>query len=139
MADSTGFLRLIARWAKPGGHALVEVPNWGSVHRRAGGDAWIGLRPLEHIGHYDPRTLRDTMARAGLEPVEVSTMGFLWEEQTFDQVLADLGLTRATRALAALSHPAPVGDHAVAVPRPPHWRPTPPLPRPPHAPQLGQA
>src|SRR3546814_2758683 len=74
MADSTGFLRLIARWAKPGGHVLVEVPNWGSVHRRAGGDAWIGLRPLEHIGHYDPRTLRDTMARAGRSEAQPSEL-----------------------------------------------------------------
>src|SRR3546814_11968537 len=98
MADSTGFLRLIARWAKPGGHVLVEVPNWGSVHRRAGGDAWIGLRPLEHIGHYDPRTLRDTMARAGLEPAEVPTTGFLWEEQPLDQGPAERGLPQIGRA-----------------------------------------
>jgi len=102
MADSTGFLRLISRWAKPGGHVLVEVPNFRSVHRVAGGEAWIGLRPLEHIGHYTPKTLRATMARAGLEPVAVNTMGFLWDEQTVGEVATDLGIERGKRLVRKL-------------------------------------
>ncbi|MGH9274865.1 MAG: class I SAM-dependent methyltransferase [Acidimicrobiales bacterium] len=121
MADSTGFLRLIARWARPGGHVLVEVPNWRSVHRRAGGEQWIGLRPLEHIGHYTPKTLRDTIARAGLEPVKVATMGFPWEAQTFREALSDVGLNRFAGRLRRLSRQAPLRGDTLAVPNRAGW------------------
>ncbi|CAN5613706.1 hypothetical protein BH20ACT2_BH20ACT2_20590 [soil metagenome] len=90
LTDSTAFLELIARWARPGGHVLVELPNWASVHRRRTGAQWPSLRPLEHLGHYSPDTLDATLRRAGLEPVLLRTMGFLWEGQTLDQALADL-------------------------------------------------
>lgn len=121
MADGTGFLRLIARWARPGGHVLVEVPNWRSVHRRAGGEAWIGLRPLEHIGHYSPTTLRDTFERAGLEPIKVATMGFPWEGQTLREALTDVGLHRLTRRLRVLSRKAQLRGKTVAVPNRAGW------------------
>jgi len=121
MADSTSFLRLIARWARPGGYLLVEVPNWRSVHRRAGGEAWIGLRPLEHIGHYTPKTLRDTLVRAGLEPIKVATMGFPWEGQTFREALTDVGLNRLTRRLHRLSRQADLRGETLAVPNKAGW------------------
>jgi 2-polyprenyl-3-methyl-5-hydroxy-6-metoxy-1,4-benzoquinol methylase len=94
MTDGLGFLRMIARWAKPGGHVVVEVPNWRSVHRRAFGGEWPGLRPLEHVAHYAPATLRATIRRAGLDPVSVLTPGYIWTKQTLGQVVADLGATR---------------------------------------------
>lgn len=121
MADGTGFLRLIARWARPGGHVLVEVPNWRSVHRRAGGEGWIGLRPLEHIAHYTPTTLRNTFVRAGLEPIKVATMGFPWEEQTFGEALSDVGLNRFAGRLRRLSRQAPLRGDTVAVPNRAGW------------------
>jgi 2-polyprenyl-3-methyl-5-hydroxy-6-metoxy-1,4-benzoquinol methylase len=99
MRDGQGFLRTIARWARPGGHVVIEVPNWASVHRRAWGRSWPGLRPLEHLAHYTPASLAATMRRSGLDPVQVHTPGFLWKEQTFDQMLADLGLQRASARL----------------------------------------
>jgi 2-polyprenyl-3-methyl-5-hydroxy-6-metoxy-1,4-benzoquinol methylase len=122
MSDSSGFLKLISRWARPGGHVLVEVPNYRSVVRRSGGEAWIGLRPLEHIGHYTPRTLRSTMERAGLEKVRVATMGFLWDEQTYHEVLADLGLYRHSARLGRLSQAGQRGDETIRVPRPAGWK-----------------
>jgi 2-polyprenyl-3-methyl-5-hydroxy-6-metoxy-1,4-benzoquinol methylase len=99
MRDGQAFLRTLARWVRPGGHLVIEVPNWRSVHRLAWGEDWPGLRPLEHLAHYSPATLAATIRRAGLEPVEVHTPGFLWEEQTFEQMLADLGLQRASRSM----------------------------------------
>ena len=99
MRDGQEFLRTLARWVRPGGHLVIEVPNWRSVHRLAWRDAWPGLRPLEHLAHYSPATLAATMRRAGLEPVDVHTPGFLWEEQTFEQMLADLGLQRASLSM----------------------------------------
>jgi SAM-dependent methyltransferase len=84
------FLRDLARYARPGGLVVVEVPNWGSFDRERKGAEWPGVRPLEHVAHYDPATARRTLERAGLQPVEVRTLGFLWTGQGLDEQLADL-------------------------------------------------
>lgn len=104
LTDGASFLRLLARWARPGGLVVVEVPNWASFQRERSGANWPGLRPLEHVAHYSTTTMRGTMARAGLEPVLVRTLGFLWHEQTLDQQLDDLALHRARAFLGRLSH-----------------------------------
>lgn len=92
MTEGVEFLRLIARWAAPGGHVVIEVPNWRSVHRLRKGASWPNLRPLEHISHYAPTTLAATMERAGLEPRAVRTATYLWPEgQTLEHALSDLG------------------------------------------------
>jgi hypothetical protein len=62
-------------------------------------DEWPNFRPLEHLAHYSPATLAATLRRAGLDPVAIHTPGFLWEEQTLDQMLADLGLQKAGRGM----------------------------------------
>jgi SAM-dependent methyltransferase len=103
MSEATEFLKMIARWARPGGYVAIEVPNWRSFHRLNSGQGWPGLRPLEHIGHYTPATLEATLGRAGLNPVKVRTMTFLWEKQTLDQVLGDLARPRWARWLRPLS------------------------------------
>lgn len=97
MSDAKGFLELISRWARPGGIVMVEVPNFASVDRRRRGEAWIGLRPLEHIGHYTPATLEGTLSRAGLEEPKVRSLGFLWSEETLRQAFTDLALGRPRR------------------------------------------
>lgn len=102
MNEGTEFLKLLARWVRPGGYVLIEVPNWRSFARRNSGDAWIHLRPLEHIAHYDPKTLPATMERAGLEPVVVRTPTYLWNEQSVDQALCDLGQRRFRKVLEPL-------------------------------------
>lgn len=91
ITDGQAFLRLLATYAKPGGLVVVEMPNWSSYDRMRKGAAWPGVRPLEHVAHYGPATLRRAMERAGLEPVTVRTMGFLWEHQTLGEQLNDLG------------------------------------------------
>src|SRR5439155_10222074 len=47
LPDVAGFLREMARRARPGGHLLVEVPNLDSRQRGATGPRWAGLRPAE--------------------------------------------------------------------------------------------
>lgn len=125
MSDGRAFLQSIARWARPGGHVVIEVPNWGSVHRRAYGAAWPGLRPLEHVAHYTPRTLATTMRRAALEVVAVHTPGFLWRRQTLAQMLHDLGAERlapAARRVRVLTQPYEVGgDQRVTTNRVGWW------------------
>jgi SAM-dependent methyltransferase len=110
MEDGRSFLQLMARWARPGGLVVVEVPNWGGFHRRRKGVAWPGLRPLEHVAHYDAGTLAAALARAGLEVVEVRSLGFLWREQSLGQALDDLARPGWFRALHRLSRPAPTGE-----------------------------
>jgi 2-polyprenyl-3-methyl-5-hydroxy-6-metoxy-1,4-benzoquinol methylase len=116
MPEATDFLTLLARWARPGGHVLVEVPNWNSVARRQLGDEWTHLRPGEHLAHYTTSTLRSTLERAGLDPVRVETIGFLWEGQTLYESLADLGLYRARRVLRPFTRTATRGDRNVQMP-----------------------
>lgn len=91
MTDGRGFLSLIARWAKPGGLVVVEVPNWRSFHRRGWGAGWPHFKPNEHVAQYEPRTVRSTMAGAGLRPVSVRTPTWLVECQTYEYALGDLG------------------------------------------------
>jgi SAM-dependent methyltransferase len=105
MEDGRGFLELMARWARPGGLVAVEVPNWGGYHRRRKGAEWPGLRPLEHVAHYDPKSLRAALSAAGLEPVVVRSLGFLWPEQTLSQALDDLARPRWHRFLQRFSTP----------------------------------
>lgn len=94
LTDGVGFLQLLGRYARPGGHVAIEVPNWASYDRARKGARWPGVRPLEHVAHYSPATLRRTMERAGLEPVVVRTLGFLWDKQTLEEQLEDLAINR---------------------------------------------
>jgi SAM-dependent methyltransferase len=103
ITEGVDFLRLIARWARPGGLVVIELPNWGSYDRLRKGADWPGVRPLEHVAHYAPETLRRTMERAGLEPVDVRTLGFLWDQQSLAEQLDDLARPGWWRALAPLS------------------------------------
>jgi SAM-dependent methyltransferase len=92
--DGTAFLTSIARWVKPGGHLFVEVPNWQSANRWASKENWVLLKPLEHLGHYSPRTLPATLRRIGLTPVAVSTPSYrMIDQQTVGDSVAGLGLT----------------------------------------------
>lgn len=99
MPDAATFLELLARWAKPGGYIVVESPNWGSVLRERSGEHWIHLRPLEHLIHLTPATLRLAFERAGLEPVTVRTPSHLDRGQTLDEALAALGRPRRLQRL----------------------------------------
>lgn len=103
ITDGVEFLRLISRWARPGGLVVIEVPNWGGFERLRKGADWPALRPLEHLAHYAPATLRDTMERAGLEPVAVRTLGFLWDEQSLAEQLNDLARPGWARFLDRVS------------------------------------
>jgi SAM-dependent methyltransferase len=105
MTDAVNFIRMIARWARPGGLVFIEVPNWRSLDRRSAGASWGLLRPLEHLSHFSPASLTHTMQRAGLNRVRARTPSFLWSEQSFDQVVSDLGLGSQRRRLGRLGKP----------------------------------
>ena len=90
MTDSRSFIRMLARWAKPGGHVVIEVPNFGSVQRRRTRHGWVDLRPLQHIVHYTPATLERTLLAGGVEPELVRTPVYLGPPQDLDQAIGDL-------------------------------------------------
>jgi len=119
--DSRAFLRRLARWVRPGGHVVVEVPNFAAYQRRRLGPGWPHLRPGEHLVHFTPRTLAATVRAAGLQPVAVRSPVYVGPPQDLAQALWDLGRPagRLGRALSPLS-PAPT-DGAARVPGPVAW------------------
>jgi 2-polyprenyl-3-methyl-5-hydroxy-6-metoxy-1,4-benzoquinol methylase len=90
LPDSRSFLRMLARWARPGGFVAIEVPNWRSVQRRRLRQDWSGLRPGEHLVHFTPGTLAQTMRASGIEPVAVRSPAYVGPPQTLDHALNDL-------------------------------------------------
>jgi SAM-dependent methyltransferase len=106
MPDARAFLREIARFARPGGLVVVESPNFASMQRRRQGERWIHLRPLEHLVHYTPQTLRAALRAAALEPVLVTTPVWLVDFHTLDEAVTELAEPRLSRPLAALRLPA---------------------------------
>lgn len=103
--DSRGFLRTLARWARPGGYVVVEVPNFASLQRRTLADRWPDLRPLEHLVHFTPRTLKATFEAAGLEPRAARSPAYIGPPQSLDYALGDLARPhgRLRRLLEPLS------------------------------------
>jgi SAM-dependent methyltransferase len=118
LTDGVSFLRTLARWARPGGLVVLEVPNWASYDRTRKGADWPGVRPLEHVAHYEPATLRRTLLGAGLGPVLVRTMGFLWHRQTVDEQLNDLAIRRGRRTLRRLGRRRERGGELRVLPDP---------------------
>jgi SAM-dependent methyltransferase len=122
MTEATAFVRSLADYGRPGGHVVVEVPNLRSIHRKGYGAEWPGLRELEHISHFTPRTLGATFRRAGLVDVRVQTIGFLWPGQTLPEMLNDLGISQLSRRLVRLGTPGKVIGRDGLVPRRATWR-----------------
>lgn len=88
--DSHEFLTSLRRWARPGGYVAIEVPNFKSSQRRRHNESWIGLRPLEHLVHFTPETLRSTFVRAGLDPVLLRSPAYVGPPQNLDHALGEL-------------------------------------------------
>jgi SAM-dependent methyltransferase len=98
MPDSRAFLGELARFARPGGLVVVETPNYASLLRRRHGSNWIHLRPLEHLAHFTPQTMRAAFAGAGLDPVRITTPTWIVGEHTAGELAAELALRRPLRA-----------------------------------------
>jgi SAM-dependent methyltransferase len=101
LPDSRAFLREISRWARPGGFVVVEVPNFASVQRRRRGRDWIHLRPMEHLVHFTPDTLRAVLESSGLRPVSIRSPEYLGPPQALDEALMSAGREGRFRRLVA--------------------------------------
>lgn len=67
--DPVATLRTVARILKPGGHVLISTPNFESAAAR-----FLQVKPEEHIYYFTAKTLRESLAKAGLETVEMRTL-----------------------------------------------------------------
>lgn len=45
------------RVLKPGGVAIIKVPNYGSINRRVMGAKWCGFRFPDHLNYFTPASL----------------------------------------------------------------------------------
>jgi SAM-dependent methyltransferase len=45
------------RTLRPGGVAIVKVPNYGSINRRVTGRKWCGFRYPDHVNYFTPASL----------------------------------------------------------------------------------
>lgn len=62
-----------ARLLRPGGHLVVEVPNFACWQRERFADRWFHLDLPRHRTHFTPDGLQRVAQRAGLEPVVIGT------------------------------------------------------------------
>lgn len=49
----------------PGGHVIIQVPNYGSVERRLFGSRWFGLDAPRHLWHFNERAIRRLLDAQG--------------------------------------------------------------------------
>lgn len=68
-SEPVAALRRARALLKPGGHVVVEVPNYGGFWRRVFRTAWLPLLIPQHLFHFTPKTLRNTLAAAGFTHV----------------------------------------------------------------------
>ncbi len=68
--DPKAMLAAIRRLLVPGGEVWISLPNRRSWLRALFGRHWINWHVPFHIVHFDPDTLRRTLAESGFETVE---------------------------------------------------------------------
>lgn len=83
LLDPVRTLRSCTRLLRPGGIVFLYVPNYDSASRLLMGKEAHFIWPTHHLNYYTPVTIRDLMARQGLETVYVATEGldladYLW-------------------------------------------------------------
>lgn len=73
LTDPVAALRRAHGAIRPGGQALISVPNFGSWQRRRFGSRWYHLDLPRHRVHFTERALVVALERAGFETPELST------------------------------------------------------------------
>jgi SAM-dependent methyltransferase len=114
-------LRTLGSLLAPGGSFIISVPNFGSLQAKLFGGGWFHLDPPRHLIHFEPATLTDCLARAGLRAEknwnfipEYGTSG--WLQSALNRVLPHKNylyeLAKDRGALASLS-PAENAAHLI--------------------------
>jgi SAM-dependent methyltransferase len=58
-------LNEVHRVLKPGGVAIVKVPNYASLNRMVMGAKWCGFRYPDHLNYFTPKSLKKMGEKAG--------------------------------------------------------------------------
>ena len=72
--DPVDALRRVRALLAPGGRAVIGVPNFGSLGRRAFGASWDGLELPRHLHHFTRFSLGLALAEADLEASSMRTV-----------------------------------------------------------------
>jgi 2-polyprenyl-3-methyl-5-hydroxy-6-metoxy-1,4-benzoquinol methylase len=72
--DPVDALRRAGELLEPGGRIVIAVPNFASLGRSVFGSSWNGLELPRHLFHFTPRSLRATIAAAGLRTREIRSV-----------------------------------------------------------------
>jgi SAM-dependent methyltransferase len=94
--DPRAALARMRAWLRPGGLALVGVPNPASLQARIAGAAWMHWDAPRHRVHLTPRGLSALLVSAGFEPLH--TEHLVWEHNPaamWMALLSRLGLPPA--------------------------------------------
>lgn len=65
-ADPGGVVAGVARVLRPGGIAIIKVPNYGCLNRRVLGNHWSGFRLPDHLNYFTPASLVRMCCNRGL-------------------------------------------------------------------------
>lgn len=76
LRDPVAALRDAHALLRPGGHCVVEVPDFDGFWRRVFGSWWLPLLVPQHLFHFDRRTLRAAFEAAGFEVIDRRSMFF---------------------------------------------------------------
>ncbi|MGO9094263.1 MAG: class I SAM-dependent methyltransferase [Bryobacteraceae bacterium] len=121
--DPQAGLRTMCEALRPGGVALVTVPNLRSLSRRLKGRQWSAYRDGTHRSLVEPEKWREWFSAAGFEVLRVGTDA-LWDPPYFCRRLGSverLAILAASNLamLAGPQWPWPLGDNLVAALRKP--------------------
>jgi SAM-dependent methyltransferase len=66
VSEPVALLRESVKRLAPGGLLITSVPNFSSWQSRFAGAKWMHLDVPRHLVHYTPKSIADTLGRAGL-------------------------------------------------------------------------
>jgi SAM-dependent methyltransferase len=85
-ADAREVVFMLGRKLRPGGIAVIKVPNFGSVNRMVRGRKWCGIRLPDHVNYFTRASLTALAKQAGFG----ISFPFLLSLPTDDNVVAIL-------------------------------------------------
>lgn len=79
-------LKELYRVLRPGGVAVIKVPNYGSLNRIVQGSKWCGFRYPDHLNYFTPRSLRAMCEKVGFQ----CNFGLTYKLPTSDNMYLDI-------------------------------------------------